>query len=86
MPNPSVFGLGTWRSDKGNVKDVVTEALRLGYRHIDAAQIYQNQEEVGEGIQEAIEKGYVRRQELWVTSKIWNTDHGRIRPATEVRG
>lgn len=84
-PN-TVLGLGTWRSDKGKVKDAVTEALRVGYVHVDAAQVYENQEEVGEGLHEAISKGYIKDlSDVWVTSKLWNTDHRpeHVRPACD---
>lgn len=69
------FGLGTWKSPKGEVREAVKEALKVGYRQIDAAWIYQNEQEVGEGIGESIEKGVVSREEIFVTSKLWNTFH-----------
>lgn len=82
----SVLGLGTWRSDKGKVKDAVVEALRLGYIHVDAAQVYENQCEVGEGLHEARAKGYIKEMnDVWITSKLWNTDHhpDAVRPACD---
>lgn len=69
------FGLGTWKSPKGEVREAVKEALKVGYRQIDAAWIYQNEQEVGQGIGESIEKGVVSREEIFVTSKLWNTFH-----------
>jgi glycerol 2-dehydrogenase (NADP+) len=56
----------------------VLHAIRAGYRHIDCAWCYQNQDEVGEGIQEAISSGIVTRSDLWVTSKLWNTFHEQV--------
>lgn len=69
------FGLGTWLSDKELVYQAVREAIALGYRHIDAAWIYFNEEEVGRGIREAIAAGDIEREELWVTTKLWNDMH-----------
>lgn len=71
------LGLGTWKSKPGEVRAAVLHAIRLGYRHIDAAWVYKNQDEVGEGIKEAISSGLVTREELWVTTKLWNDFHGR---------
>ncbi|KAI5788311.1 aldehyde reductase [Geopyxis carbonaria] len=61
-------GLGTWLSKRGEVKDAVEWALKGGYRHIDAAAIYNNEEEVGEGIKAS----GVPRSEIFLTSKLWN--------------
>lgn len=69
------FGLGTWKSPKGEVREAVKEALKVGYRQIDAAWIYQNEQEVGQGLGESIEAGVVSREEIFVTSKLWNTFH-----------
>ncbi len=79
------FGLGTWLSDPGKVYEAVRAALELGYRHIDCAAIYGNEEEVGQGIEDAIAAGDITRDELWVTSKLWNDSHQRehVRPAIE---
>lgn len=79
------FGLGTWLSEPEHVYRAVREALSLGYRHIDAAWIYYNEEEVGRGIREAIAAGDVSREELWVTTKLWNDMHAPddVQPALE---
>ncbi|MGB3297028.1 MAG: aldo/keto reductase [Phormidesmis sp.] len=69
------FGLGTWKSKPGLVTQSTKEALKIGYRHIDAAWIYQNEQEVGKGIHEAIAQNIIKREELFVTSKLWNTFH-----------
>lgn len=70
IPN---IGFGTWRVDEGElcVKSVET-ALRNGYRHIDTASFYKNERSVGEGIRAS----GVKREEVFVTTKLWNTDHG----------
>lgn len=65
------IGLGTWLSKPNEVEQAVKVALEAGYRHIDAAAIYQNEEEVGKGI---IASG-VPREEIFVTSKLWNNAH-----------
>ncbi|KDN48498.1 putative GCY1-galactose-induced protein of aldo/keto reductase family [Tilletiaria anomala UBC 951] len=75
---PSV-ALGTWQSPKGQVRDAVCEALKAGYRHIDCAWGYQNEEEVGEGIK----LSGVPREEIWITSKLFEFHHEHVRPAVE---
>ncbi|MGD1960925.1 MAG: aldo/keto reductase [Fulvivirga sp.] len=72
-----LFGLGTWKSEKGQVFDAVLEALKQGYRHIDCAAIYMNEDEIGEAFTKAFSEGIVKREDLWVTSKLWNTEHQR---------
>jgi alcohol dehydrogenase (NADP+) len=74
-----LFGLGTWKAEPGAVKDAVTEALRLGYRHIDCAHVYGNEAEVGAALAEAF-RGGLGREEVWITSKLWNDSHGAERP------
>ena len=69
------FGLGTWKSAPGEVKSAVINAIEIGYRHLDCAAIYGNENEVGEGISECISRGLISREDLWVTSKLWNNAH-----------
>ncbi|TNY17772.1 aldo/keto reductase family protein [Rhodotorula diobovata] len=70
---PSV-GLGTWQAKPGEVAAAVTHALKAGYRHIDGALIYQNEEEVGQGIRAS----GVPRSDIFLTSKLWNTYHDKV--------
>ena len=70
-------GLGLWKIDPGAVADAVYQAVKVGYRHLDSAADYGNEKEVGEGIALAITDGLCSRDELWVTSKLWNTYHRR---------
>lgn len=71
-------GLGTFGSDhvdNATIGKAVKDAIRLGYRHIDCASVYGNEKEVGQAIHECIEEGIVKREELWITSKVWNDRH-----------
>ncbi len=70
------FGLGTWKSAPGEVRAAVIEAVKLGYRHIDCAWIYGNEAEIGQALAELFEQGVVKRDDLWITSKLWNDRHG----------
>lgn len=69
------LGLGTWKSSPGEVKQAIIHAIEIGYRHIDCAAIYKNEAEIGEAINECINRGLVKREELWITSKLWNDAH-----------
>ena len=69
------LGLGTWKSEPGEVKDAVLTAIKDGYRHIDCAPAYSNEKEVGEALKEAFDSGIVKREEMWITSKLWNNSH-----------
>jgi len=70
-----LIGLGLWKINKETVADTVVEAIRAGYRHLDSACDYGNEKEVGEGIKRALDEGLCTREELWITSKLWNTYH-----------
>jgi len=70
-------GLGTWKSEAGEVYDAILEAIKAGYRHIDCAPIYANEKEIGKAFKYAFDKGLVKREDLWITSKLWNTSHRR---------
>jgi D-xylose reductase len=69
------LGLGTWKIPRDRCADTVHAAIAAGYRHLDCACDYGNEAEVGEGIARAIDDGLVTRDDLWVTSKLWNTYH-----------
>lgn len=69
------IGLGTWKAERGKVRQAVHLALQAGYRHIDCASVYQNEDEVGDALHQAISRGYIPRSELFVCSKVWNSDH-----------
>ncbi|XP_036613218.1 aldo-keto reductase family 1 member A1 [Trichosurus vulpecula] len=71
-----LLGLGTWKSEPGQVKAAVKHALSIGYRHIDCAVVYGNEVEIGEALKESVGPGKaVPREEVFVTSKLWNTKH-----------
>ncbi|MCP3848820.1 MAG: aldo/keto reductase, partial [Gammaproteobacteria bacterium] len=74
-----LIGLGTWKAERGEVRRAVEHAVRAGYRHIDCASVYQNEDEVGEALDYVVSRGLVRREELFVCSKVWNTDHSASR-------
>ncbi len=80
---PSV-GLGTWKLESGPA-DLVHEALKLGYRQLDCACDYGNEPAVGDGLARTFRDGLVRRDDVWITSKLWNTYHDpkHVRPACE---
>ena len=80
-----IIGLGTWRSEPGEVYQSIRWAIKLGYKHIDCASVYDNQKEIGQAIHDAIKEGDIKREELFVVSKLWNDSHApeNVRPAVE---
>ncbi|KAF9237881.1 NADP-dependent oxidoreductase domain-containing protein [Melanogaster broomeanus] len=68
------IGLGTWLSKPNEVENAVEIAVRNGYRHLDLARVYQNQDEVGRALKKVI-PSVVSREELFITSKLWNSSH-----------
>jgi len=79
------LGLGTWKSEADEAYRAVRAAIEVGYRHIDCAAIYLNEEEVGRALRDAFQAGDATREELWITSKLWNDSHAPelVRPALE---
>lgn len=71
---PSV-GYGFWKVEKERASDLTFEAIQMGYRHLDCAADYGNEKEVGQGINKALRANLCSREDLWVTSKLWNTFH-----------
>lgn len=70
-----VLGLGTWKSLNGTVTSAIEYALtKAGYTHIDCAPIYRNEKEVGQAFSKAFTSG-IKREDIFITSKLWNTDH-----------
>ena len=75
LHHPPAVGLGLWKIADQEAAEVVQAAIEVGYRHIDSASDYGNEAYTGQGIADAIRKESVRREELWVTSKLWNSSH-----------
>lgn len=70
-----ILGIGTFRLSNEQAENSVYWALRDGYRLIDTARIYGNEQGVGRGIQKAIDEGLVTREEIFVTTKMWTDDY-----------
>jgi D-xylose reductase len=69
------IGFGLWKVEKPSAPSIVEEAALAGYRHFDCASDYGNEAEVGVGLQKVVSRGICKRDDLWVTSKLWNTHH-----------
>jgi alcohol dehydrogenase (NADP+) len=72
------IGLGTFGSDRFSgeqIAEAVKGAISVGYRHIDCASVYLNEHLIGPSLREALQGG-IKREELWITSKLWNDRHG----------
>ncbi len=81
-----ILGLGTWKAAPGEVGAAVEEAIKIGYRHIDCAAIYGNEAEIGDALQASFAAGVVRREDLWITSKLWNNAHTQPQVTEALRG
>lgn len=79
------LGFGTLIPDATDTRNATRTALEVGFRHFDCAERYRNEEQVGETIREAIQAGSVTREDLFVTTKLWNNNHRpeRVQPAFE---
>jgi D-xylose reductase len=80
-----VVGLGLWKVDRSAAAALIESAASAGYRHFDCASDYGNEAEAGAGFGSVVRSGAAKREDLWVTSKLWNTNHARqhVRPACE---
>lgn len=71
-----LFGLGTWKAEPGLVGAAVKHALtNANYKHIDCAAVYANEKEIGVVFNEVFSAGKIKREEIFITSKLWNTEH-----------
>lgn len=79
------LGFGTLISDAATTTSATRDALEAGYRHVDCAERYRNEREVGEGLRAGLAAGGVLREDIFVTTKLWNSNHRpeRVEPAFE---
>lgn len=78
-----LFGFGTWLSEPKVVGESVKKALENGYRHIDCASVYGNEAEVGEAFTAVFNAGAVKREDVFITSKLWVTDFSKVEEACD---
>merc|ERR1711936_785693 len=69
------LGLGTWKAPAEKTKAAVKTAVKAGYRMIDCANDYDNEHVIGEALQELFKEGVVKREELFIQAKLWNSNH-----------
>lgn len=79
------IGLGTWKASGNELKKAVKDAIYAGYRHIDTAKNYGNEEIIGEALAEIFAEGKIFREDVFITSKLWNDAHaeGQVIPALQ---
>ena len=79
------LGFGTSLSDNAKTQNAVRAAVEVGFRHLDAAERYRNEAQVGAALKELFADGTVRREDLFVTTKLWNNNHRpeRVKPALQ---
>jgi len=70
-----LVGFGLWKVTKASCAEIVYEAIKAGYRLFDGAGDYGNEKEAGQGVKRALSEGIVKREELFITSKLWNSFH-----------
>lgn len=76
MQNIPRVGLGTWKAPPNEVTESVRFAIEeAGYRHVDCAFFYRNEKEIGNAFHDLFQRGVVKRDDIWITSKLWCTDH-----------
>ncbi|KAJ8712798.1 hypothetical protein PYW08_008102 [Mythimna loreyi] len=73
-----ILGLGTFGfGDIPKIRQAINWAVEAGYRHIDTAALYDNEAEIGKGISDVLKKGLVKREDLFITTKLWNDKHAK---------
>lgn len=73
-----IVGLGTWKSPPEKAAQAVEYALmKAGYRHIDCAAVYGNEKEIGQSFERVFSGATVKREDIFITSKLWNTKHAK---------
>lgn len=72
-----IRGFGCWKIDTKDAEETIYQAIKTGYRLFDGACDYGNEVEVGRGIRKAISEGLVKREELFIVTKLWNTFHSK---------
>jgi alcohol dehydrogenase (NADP+) len=79
------IGLGTWKASGAELKKAIKDAVYAGYRHIDTAKNYGNEEIIGEALAEIFAEGEIFREDVFITSKLWNDSHaeGQVIPALQ---
>src|ERR1700690_2574658 len=79
------LGFGTLIPDATETRNATRTALEAGFRHFDCSERYRNEEQVGQAIREAIQAGWIQRNDLFITTKLWNNNHRpeRVQPAIE---
>src|SRR5215475_3329072 len=77
------LGFGTLIPDPAETRTATTNALKVGFRHFDCAERYRNEREVGEALQAELATGAISREDVFITTKLWNTNHRpeRVEPA-----
>lgn len=70
-----IIGLGTWNTKSFSLQNAIIEAVKVGYRHIDTAYVYENETDIGKALKRVFKAGECTRDEMFVTTKLWNTFH-----------
>ena len=70
-----LIGFGCWKVDPKDAPETIYNAIKVGYRLIDSASNYKNEESIGKGVNMAINEGIVKREDLFITTKLWSTYH-----------